>query len=91
MNLRKKTKDSHPSLFNLDEFHLTEREWQGMPEFNHQDLTPFQSVIMHFETREDRNKFSKLINQTITHKTKSLWYPKLKIEKFIDKRYNDES
>ncbi len=57
------------------------REWQGMPEFVQEDAQPFQSVIVHFETKEDRDNFALLIDQRITYKTKSLWVPKLGLDK----------
>ncbi len=50
-------------------------EWQGMPEFEHQDLTAIQSVHVHFKTREDVAAFAGLIGQGVTEKTKSIWYP----------------
>lgn len=37
------------------------REWQQMPEFVQEDAQPFQSVIIHFETKEDRDNFAQLI------------------------------
>lgn len=61
--------------------------WKGMPDFNQRDLTPWQSTIVHFKNREDRAAFSKLLGQTITDDTKSLWYPKAEIGHYVDKRY----
>ena len=57
-------------------------EWQGMPEFEHQDLTAIQSIHVHFKTREDIEAFAKLIGQNITEDTKSLWYPKTEIVRY---------
>lgn len=51
-------------------------EWQGMPEFENEDLTPVRSVIVHFSSEEDAQLFAALVNQTITDKTKFIWYPK---------------
>jgi hypothetical protein len=34
--------------------------------------------------------FSKLINQNLTKKTKSIWYPELEKEKIFLKRWIDE-
>ena len=62
-----------------------------MPEFKMEDLSPEQSIIVHFETLEDRDNFSKLLDQTITTETKSIYYPKLEITRYVDKRYTDES
>ena len=60
---------------------IWKREWQQMPEFVQEDAQPFQSVIIHFETKEDRDNFAQLIQQKITYKTKSLWVPKLDYDK----------
>lgn len=50
--------------------------WEGMPEFESNDERPFRSVIMHFETQEAVDKFAKLLGQTVTEKTRYLFYPK---------------
>jgi len=76
-------------LFNMDECTEWKREWQGMPEFEQEDLTPFRSITVHFETIEDLELFSEAINQKITHLTKSVWYPPMNLEKLVDKRYAD--
>lgn len=61
--------------------------WKNMPEFIQEDLQPHQSIIVHFENREDMDNFSKLINQKLTYKTKSVWYPEAEIGKIANKRY----
>jgi hypothetical protein len=48
--------------------------WEGMPEFEREQLA-YQSVHIHFKTLEDLQVFSKLIDQEIGDKTKSLWFP----------------
>jgi hypothetical protein len=62
-------------------------EWRGMPEFIQEDLTPRYSVIVHFESDEDLSAFSKLVAQTVTPNTRSLWYPEAEIGHMMDKRY----
>ena len=62
-------------------------EWEGMPEFNQDDKMPIRQIIISFDNKEDINKFSKLLNQNITDKTKSLWFPKVENEKQFDKTY----
>lgn len=65
------------SLFdNLNEFNKWKDEWQDMPEFEMGNTEPFQKIIVSFKSKEDVNDFAKLINQKITYKTKSLWFPK---------------
>lgn len=68
-----------------------EREWQDMPEFIQEDLTSFRKIVIHFRNQEDVDKFSTLIQQKITPKQKSLWFPQLEIRRYSDKRYVDES
>lgn len=65
-------------------------EWKGMPEFIQEDLQPFQSVIVHFESRKDMDDFSKLVEQKLTYKTKSIWFPKAEIGVVKDIRWVDE-
>jgi nucleoside-diphosphate-sugar epimerase len=67
--------------------HLPTTGW----EFIQEDLEPFRSIIIHFENIEDIKKFSELLNQRITHLTKSIWYPEATIEKVANKKYIDES
>lgn len=62
-------------------------EWVGMPEFVQEDLTPRYSVIVHFESDEDMAAFAKLVEQTVTPNTRSLWYPEAEIGHMMDKRY----
>ena len=61
--------------------------WQGMPEFEQEDLMPKSSLIVHFESDEDREHFAQLVQQRITPKTRSIWYPEAEIGYYYDKRY----
>lgn len=80
--------DEGATLFgDPDEFLWWKRHWQGMPEYEMSDLRPFKSMIVHFRNAEDRDAFAKLVEQTFTPDTKSIWYPKLEHEHFVDKRY----
>jgi len=65
------------------------RYWRGMPEFSLEDLEPFQSVIVHFSGPRDREAFAFLVDQTITPRTKSLWYPEAEINRMSDARYKN--
>lgn len=58
------------------------KEWIGMPDFEMKNLQSWQSVIVHFENEQDRQAFAKFVGQTLTYKTKSIWYPKAKIGHF---------
>ncbi len=76
-------------LFEAEEW--WKKEWQNMPEFIQEDLSPFKSIHIHFINKEDLVAFSKLVKQNITSKTQSIWYPKAEIWTMADKRWIDES
>jgi hypothetical protein len=52
-----------------------EKEWRGMPEFIQKKERPYSTITVRFETKEDMDEFSRLINQKLTNRTKSIWYP----------------
>lgn len=75
-------------------FDLSEQwkeEWQDMPEFVMEDLEPLCSLVVNFKSEEDRDDFLKLLGQTLYHEQRSIWYPKLEIRRYANKRYVDES
>lgn len=53
------------------------RQWwaAGMPTFTTQNLEPWKQIKVYFKTREDREKFQELINQSLTDKTNVVWHP----------------
>ena len=65
-------------------------EWQGMPEFQQEDLTGIRWMV-HFENESDKNAFEKLRGQRIPDNTKSVWYPQKKWADMASLRYVDES
>jgi hypothetical protein len=65
-------------------------EWLGMPEYESENLSGI-TISLHFNNREDVESFSKLIGQSITEKTKYLWYPAQERENKMNKRYVSES
>lgn len=65
------------------------KEWEGMPEFEQKDLGAEYSVIVSFKTFEDLVAFSKLVDQKITIRTQSIWYPKQELDIVKDIRYSD--
>ena len=67
-----------------------EDDWQGMPDFKQDDLSPIKQIIVSFATWDDMHKFAELVRQTVTPDTQSIWYPKAEIETYSDKRYKDE-
>lgn len=57
--------------FNYDEM------WKGMPDFNGiKEGNAFRSIIVHFDNQEGVDKFAKIMGETITEKTKYIWYPR---------------
>lgn len=66
-------------------------EWEGMPEFEQEDLSAMKSVIVHFATQADVDKFAMLVKQGISEKTKSIWYPKAKLIDMKNVIYHDKS
>lgn len=65
-------------------------EWEGMPEFDQQDKTPFRTLRVHFADQAAVDAFAELTNQKITEATRMLWYPEIEIERYADKHYVDE-
>jgi len=66
-------------------------EWNGMPEFIQEKKEPFTKIIIRFETENDLIEFGKLINQKLTPKTKSIWFPFKSHWNKTVKRWIDES
>ena len=77
------------NLFNNENFY--DEHWQDMPEFFQEDLTSHRKIIVHFRNDEDVEKFAELINQKITAKMPSLWFPEMKKRMRTHKLYIDES
>jgi hypothetical protein len=67
-----------------------EEEWRGMPEFVQEDLSPWKSIYVHFEKREDMERFAKVVKQKIGLNTRSIWYPEAEIGTIQTKRYVDK-
>lgn len=62
------------------------REWKDMPEFKQDELTPFKQLIVNFNNEKDFDEFSKLINQKLTLRTKSIYFPekeKVKLKEYL--------
>jgi hypothetical protein len=49
--------------------------WRGMPEFKQEDNGPHRQVIVSLEDEAAVEAFFKLIGQSYTDKTKSVWFP----------------
>jgi len=66
-------------------------EWTQMPEYQNEDKTSFRSIIVHFASQSHVDQFAELLKQSITDKTKSLWYPQQENHDTESKRYASES
>jgi hypothetical protein len=77
-------------LFGYEEFDWRQ-EWQGMPEFFQEDLTPYRVLNLRFRNEEDVQEFAKLVEQVITPKQKALWFPYAEFRRASHLRYVDES
>lgn len=53
----------------------TQEEWVGMPEFNQQKKQPFATIIVRVETEQDLQNLAERLEQKLTPKTKSIWFP----------------
>lgn len=53
-----------------------EKEWEGMPEFDHPEQNAYKTVNVNFADKKAYDHFQKLIGQSLTNKTKSIWFPK---------------
>ena len=62
-------------------------EWQGMPEYDHEDKTAFKSLTVHFADQKAVDDFVAMVGQQITPKTRFLWFPQPVIETYADKKY----
>ena len=68
-------KEDMARLLNGDIIHNTSDEWKEMPEFNQEDVGSYRQLIISFRNKKDLDEFLKIINQRITNKTKSIWFP----------------
>lgn len=66
------------------------KEWQDMPEFVQEDLTPYRVINVRFRNDEDVEEFAKLMEQTITPKQKALWFPFAEFRRAAKFQYFDE-
>jgi hypothetical protein len=80
-----------PTLFENYE-NKWQEEWIDMPEFiQTKKDDSFYKITIRFKNEKDLNDFSKLINQKITNKTKSIWFPEIERGINANKLYINES
>lgn len=66
-------------------------EWQGMPEFEQEDKTAPFTIQVHFFHEDDIQKFAELVGQTVTVKSRSIFYPKREREDLTKVAWQSES
>lgn len=49
--------------------------WQNTAPFVQKEKKSFHSLIVHFDDRESIERFAKLVGQTVTEKTRFIWFP----------------
>lgn len=71
-------------------FEESKLEWEGMPEFVMEDLTPYRVINVRFRNAEDVVKFQELMQQYISEKQKTIWFPYAEPRKASHLRYVNE-
>lgn len=68
------------------------RQWYaaGMPAFYTANLEPWKQIKIFFKTKEDRERFTKVVNQPISDKTNVIWYPEKDREPNNTNRYIED-
>jgi hypothetical protein len=66
-------------------------EWRGMPEFNQPDNSAYRQITVSFDDEDGIKKFAELVEQNITAKTKSIWFPPRKKNNVVDLFWFDKS
>lgn len=85
---RREEADNDKQLFPKSE---VLKHWKGMPEFKQDALKPYQKVVVNLIDEQGALRFFKLIGQPYTKKTRSIWFPEVSEDKYIDKRYSDKA
>jgi len=68
-----------------------ENEWKGMPEFKQEKKKAYSQIIIRFDNEKDLQDFALLIDQKLTNKTKSIWFPFKSHFRTIQKEWSSES
>lgn len=52
-----------------------EEHWFDMPDFKQNKIEPYAKIVLRVENAEDLAELSKRLDQPLTQKTKSAWFP----------------
>ena len=79
------------SIFEVDNSGEVDNEWRNMPTFNQPKNSAYRQVIVSFEDEAGIAEFFRLINQSYTDKTNSVWFPERLTNKVVDLFYYDNN
>lgn len=65
--------------------------WAGMPEYVSDDQLAFRKLIVNFTCQADVDKFAALIGQTLTDKTRFVWFPPVEQDAVQSREYVGEA
>lgn len=73
----------------MNKFLIGEKEhdpmdWEGMPEFENKNKDEHKKIIVRFRNNKDYLEFQKKIEQPLSDKSTSIWYPPLVKNKLRD-------
>jgi hypothetical protein len=77
-------------LFSDEELTPWMSEWQNMPSYVVEDLSPKFQIIVSFACEADVEDFAVLIGQRVspgTRQLQSVWFPEQEIGRYANKRY----
>ncbi len=63
--------------------------WKGLPEFD-QPKEEWKTMAIKFRTEKDFNDFARLIGQSLTKKTRGIWFPAFEREENFLMRWVDD-
>lgn len=93
--MRKKMNNIDKETSNLfamagDEEQKTPYDWDDMPEFNQTGYEAYHTLNVRFRCEKDLVAFAKLLEQSVSAKTKAIWYPALDSKRNSLLRWMDE-
>jgi hypothetical protein len=66
-------------------------EWQGMPEFIHEDKTAYRSIVVHLADEDAVRDFCERMEQGLSAEAKYIYHPRRDRAEHAGERYADES
>lgn len=61
--------------------------WRGMPPYSNEDQSPYQTIEVFFDSRQDQQAFARLTDNSVTVETKSVWFPKVDVDAVVNLRW----